>query len=351
MARKTDRVFQTTQEDIEKINPDNIALLDDFIEYYIATDHSPKSVVVTKSNLLIFFTYVLKNLKNRHFAKLKRKDYLQYQSFLLSNGLSPSRIRALKSSISSLSLYVEHMVLDDLEEDDDEYEVWKKWKNVINSIPSPKNEAVRKKTVLEDEDVQKLLDMLVEQKKYQHACALALAWASGSRKSELVLFKKDFFDAKHTIFDGALWLTPEPIRTKGAGVNGKQLQRYVLVSKFKKYLDLWLEERERLGIESEWLFVKKNRYGYQQMKESTLTSYTNLFSKILKCDFYFHCMRHQFVTSLIELGLPSQAVVEIIGWSSDLTSIYNDKKGTQTLSKFFNGGEIVAPQQKSLADL
>lgn len=354
MARQTKRIFNTTPEEIEKINPDNMQLIEEFLRYYAATDHSPKSCVVTKSNLLIFFVWVQKYLRNRHFATIRRKDYLQYQAFLVENELSPARIRTLKSSISSLSLYVQNMIIEELDPDydEEEYKLWSKWKNCINSIPSPKIEATRKKTILEDEDVQRLLDYLVEKKQFQKACALALAWSSGARKSELVLFKTHFFEEKNIVFN-SLYLTPETIRTKGSGINGKQLQKYVLVSKFQKYLDLWMDERKRLGIESEWLFVIKDGDVYKQMPTTTLDSYARSFSNFLDVPFYWHCMRHNLTTNLAELGFSAQAIVELFGWSSiEMVNIYNDKKGTQTLAKYFSStGDIVKVEEKGFGDL
>ena len=90
----------------------------------------------------------------------------------------------------------------------------------------------------------KYLETLVEKKKYQTACAVALAIFSGARKSELTRFKVDYFNEENIIFD-ALFKTKEKIKTKGRG-KGKFIHKYVLLD-FKKYFDLWMAERERLG--------------------------------------------------------------------------------------------------------
>ena len=170
MARKTKKVFATTPEEIANINPDNLELIEDFIDYFITTDHSEKSAKVTRSNLNIFFVWLMKNRKNKDFCDVKKKDILAYQSYLMKEGLSPARIRALRSSLSSLSTYIEDML--------DEEEKWEDFRNIVNKVKNPILAPVREKTVLEDEQVQKLLDLLVEKKQYQRACALALAWAS-----------------------------------------------------------------------------------------------------------------------------------------------------------------------------
>lgn len=346
MARKTQKTFNTTPEEIASINPDNLELIEEFIMFFEATDHSEKSVRVTRSNLNIFFVWLMKNRKNKDFCEIKKKDILAYQSYLMKQGLSPARIRALKSSLSSLSTYIEDML--------DEEEKWENFRNIINKVKNPVLVPVREKTILNDSQVQKLLDLLVEKKQYQRACALALAWASGSRKSELLRFKVSYIDDSNLKFGGTLYMTPEKIKTKGRGQQGKLVERYVLVGKFKKYFDLWMEERERLGVPSdvEWIFVAKENGNYVQMKESTLDSYAKVFSKLLDCDFYFHCLRHNFTTEMLRSGIPAEVIKELISWSSvDMVSVYDDRPKDEVLGRFFTEEGIKQTETKGLNDL
>lgn len=346
MARKTKKVFATAPEEIANINPDNLELIEDFIDYFITTDHSEKSAKVTRSNLNIFFVWLMKNRKNKDFCDVKKKDILAYQSYLMKEGLSPARIRALKSSLSSLSTYIEDML--------DEEEKWEDFRNIVNKVKNPILAPVREKTVLEDEQVQKLLDLLVEKKQYQRACALALAWASGSRKSELLRFKVSYIDDSNLKFGGVLYMTPEKIKTKGRGQQGKLLEKYILVSKFKKYFDLWMEERERLGVpkDVDWIFVTKENDKYVQMKETTLDSYAKAFSRILGCDFYFHCMRHNFTTEMLRSGIPAEVVKNPVGWESvDLVSTYDDRSKDEVFGQYFTEDGIKKVEAKGLGDL
>ena len=134
-------------------------------------------------------------------------------------------------------------------------DIYESYKPVVRRIESPVNEPVREKTVLSDEDVNYLLDTLVEKEKYQIACAVALAVFSGSRKTELTRFKVSYFTDENIIFD-AMYKTPEKIRTKGRGnKTGKMLYKYTLID-FKKYFDLWMEERKSKGIDCEYLLTK-----------------------------------------------------------------------------------------------
>ena len=79
---------------------ETVKLKDEFIEYLIGTDHSEKTITVYRNNLDLFFIFVQKYLKNKDFAKLKKKDVIKLQNIMLQKELSPARIRNIKSSIS-----------------------------------------------------------------------------------------------------------------------------------------------------------------------------------------------------------------------------------------------------------
>lgn len=115
------------------------------------------------------------------------------------------RIRRVKSAISSMSNYIENI----LQDEDEDFE---NFRSIIGKIESPKNEAVREKTIIPDDDVDKFLDKLVSEERYQQACAFALAAMSGARKSELLRFKVEYFDENNIVY-GGLYKTPK-IKTK-----------------------------------------------------------------------------------------------------------------------------------------
>lgn len=344
MARKTNRVLTTTEEEIKNILPENLDLMEEFLEYLETTDHSQESIKVYKSNLNIFFVYCLNNLKNKDFVDIKKRDIMNFQNYMVKNNLSPARIKNIKSTLSSLSNFIESIL--------DEDEKWENFKNIINKIPSPIGQAVREKTVLEDEDCQKLLDYLVEKKKYQQACAFALAWASGRRKSELLRIKRSHLNDESLMY-GSLYKTPEKIKTKGRG-KGKLLNVYILKSKFKKYFDLWMEERERLGVpdDIDEIFVINKKGIWMPMQISTLNSWAVLFGKHLNVDFYFHLMRHQFTTALHQANIPATVIKDLIGWSSlEMVDLYTDVEIDGELGKYFSEEGIKQVETKSLDQL
>lgn len=344
MGRKVQYNNIVSDELLEQVNPENIELGNDFLDYLRSIDRSPNTIDAYSHDLNIFWSYLLLHCGNKFFIDLSKRDISKYQSYCLTEyKWSPARMRRVKSTLSSLSNYVENML-------DDEFE---NYKPIIRKIENPVNEKVFKKTVLEDYQLQELLDTLVEKKKYDKACMLSLAMNSGRRKAELPRFKVSYFDDKNIIY-GALYKTPEQIKTKGRGSRGKMLTVYVLSKPFKPYFDLWMNYRKENNIDSEWLFPKKvgNEYIDEPMDSNTLNSWAGSFSNILGVDFYFHSLRHYFTTACSRSGLPDDVIQMIIGWSSlDMVSLYKDIDADEQFEKYFADGEIQKVEQKSLSDL
>ena len=345
MARATVKVFQTNEDEISKIIPENKELMEDFLNYLETTDHAESTINVYKNNLDIFFVYLMKNEKNIDFVNLKKRHVMNFQNHMVKNSLSPSRIKNIKSSLSSLSLFIESVL--------DEETKWENFRNIINKIPAPNKREVREKTILSDEECQTLLDYLIENKKYQQACAFALGFASGRRKSELLRFKRNYITEDNLQF-GSLYKSPEKIKTKGAGVAGKPLFVYILKTKFKPYFDLWMEERKRLGVpdEIDEIFVNKRKGIWYPAKISLLDSYASNFTKLLNKDFYFHCLRHQFTSSLEASKIPASVIKDIIGWENiSMVSLYSDNDLSSKLGDYFSEDGIKEVKQGSLSDL
>jgi integrase len=239
-----------------------------------------------------------------------------------------------------LSNYIEAILDDELPN----------FRSIIRKIENPVNEPTREKTVLTDEQADQLLDYLMERGQYEKACCFALARYSGRRKSELGRFKVSYFQDENIIY-GSLYRTPEKIRTKGHGVNGKMLTCYVLAKPFKPYFDAWMAKRAELGIESEWLFPDRDD-PTQAVPISTLNSWAETFSNILGIPVYWHSLRHFFTTSLAKANLPDSVIKTIIGWESlEMVEIYKDIDDEEEIGKYFSDGEIIGQKQTTLSDL
>ena len=341
IPRKTRKEMQTSPELIAQISKENKELSKEFVEYLKATGKATTTISAYKSDLDLFFVWNLLNNDNKFFIDFTKRDVMKYQSHLISDlELSSNRIRRRKAVLSSLSNFIENM-MDDLYEN---------YKPIINKIPSPPKQEVREKTVLEDEQIERLLNYLVENKQYQKACVLSLALNSGSRKSELLRFKVSYFTEQNIIY-GSLYKTPEKIKTKGRGI-GKFINKYVIVAQFKPYFDLWMKQREELGITCDELFANKRAGEWQPLLVTSVDSYAESFSKILGIDFYWHSCRHFFTTSMCKSNIPASIIKDIVGWENiSMVDLYDDTEVDDELGKYFNEDGMKKVEQKGLDDL
>ena len=332
----------TSLDKLEKINPANRELGEDFLEYLSSVNRSPATIKNYRSDLNIFWVYCLEHLNNKFFIELNKREIVKFQNYCLNKwGWGSARIHRVKSCLSSLSNYIENIL-------DDEFE---DYRGIIKKIESPSKNTVRQKSIFTEEQIDLLLDTLVATGRYYVACAVALALYSGCRKAELAEFKVSWFDDSNLIVDGAMYKTPVEIRTKGHGKEGKPLYKYTLCD-FKKYYDLWIEYRKKNGIESEWLFVRKTENGYEQAKNTTFDSYAVTCSNILNMPFYFHALRHNLCTKLCKCNLPSKIIQEYFGWSNpSLIDVYDDSEASEDFGKYFTTKGIVQAKSGSLNDI
>jgi len=341
MGRKTRYEILVTPELLDQVSKENIELMNEFLQYLTSIGRAKTTIEKYEGDIKIFFVWNLKNNKNKIFIDLEKRDIIRYQSYLITNlEESSSRIRSLKSALSSMSNFVENIL-------DKEYP---NFKSIINKVPAPPLQLVREKTILEDKQIENLLSTLIENKQYQKACLLALACASGARKSELLRFKVSYFVEKNIIYD-SLYKTPEKIKTKGRG-NGKFINKYVIVAKFKPYLDLWLQQRKELGIECDELFVIKKDNKWITLEISTIDSYAETFSKLLNINFYWHSLRHHFCSYLCKCNVPNSIIKDIIGWENEIMiNTYNDIQTDDELGKYFDKDGVKQIKKTSLDDV
>lgn len=343
-TRKTVYNYICSSEKLAQVNPDNIQLGNDFIEYLTSIDRARSTIESYKSDLNVIWVLILELANNRFFVELSKRDIVKIQNHCLNVfSWSPARMRRVKSTMSSLSNYVESML-------DDEF---KDYRPIVRKIENPPTCAVREKTVLEDEQLKDLLEHLVEKKQYDKACMLAMSMHNGRRKSELPRMKLSYFTEGNIIY-GSLYKSPEQVVTKGRGSRGKMLTIYTLKNGFQKYLDLWLKYREQNNITSEWLIPKKENGVYvdEQVPITTMDSWADTFSNYLGVPFYWHSIRHYFTTACSRSGLPDDVIQMLVGWNSlDMVSLYKDISADEQFEKYFSEDGIKKVEQKSLSDV
>lgn len=318
-GRKTFRKIITSPELTEQINPKNIKLMERYLKNF-ATKRSPKSVVVYRSNLIIFFTWNLLENDNIFFTDLKKIHLMDFFDYCVTElQWSPNRYAQCHSSLSSFSEWIENYF-------DEEYPMFR---NLLPKIEKPTKEAVREKTVLQKEDIDKIFSALEEDGKIQEQCLLALAISCGARVSELASFTTDLIDEENVVFDGLFLETTSKIRTKGRGVNGKMLTKYILKDMFLPYYKKWIELRREIMEENnqdhDYIFIVKDG---SPASADRLRDWIGNWSDIVGQPCYPHNFRHYNITFLKSLDIEDDLIVYLTGWSEGtghtMISIYND---------------------------
>lgn len=318
-TRKTFRKKITSPELIEQINPKNKKLMERYLKNF-ATKRSPKSVINYRSDLQIFFCWNIENNDNKEFTKIRKIEMMDFFDYALSElKWSPNRFARMHSCLSNFSEWIENYL-------DDEYE---DFRNIVKKIEKPVKETVRKKTILQKEDIDKLHNYFQENELWQFDCLLALAVSCGARVSELARFTLDLIDENNTVIDDLFIETTEEIKTKGRGLNGKMIKKYILKDTFLPYYHKWLEERKRImeenGTEHDYIFIKKNG---KPANSENLRTWVSKWSDVVEQPVYMHSFRHYMVSYYKSLGLEDDLIVFLVGWSessgSTMVSIYND---------------------------
>lgn len=342
VGRKVQYNNITSQDLLDRVNKNNIRLGEDFLEYLKSIQRSESTINAYRSDLNIFWVYCLQNLDNKNFIDITKRDIVKFQNWCIyDNKNSSSRVRRLKACISSLSNYVENIL--------DEEEEFAGFRSIVRKIENPPQERRLEKSVWNDDELNYLLDELCSLEKYEQACFVALAMYGGRRKSELTRFKVSDFGEDKLVCDGALYKS-DPIKTKGRA-SGKYIPCYTLAKKFKPYFDLWMGQRDLLGIQSEWLFPKSTDFN-EHIDPSTITSWSNTCSNILGKPFYPHSLRHYYVSSLSRAGIPENVITQIVGWdSAEMCSIYNDNPADDQIARYFKDGDLYAPTNTNISDL
>lgn len=324
-GRKTFRKVITSPELTAQINKDNIKLMDRFLKNF-ATKRSPKSVTVYRSNLTMFLTWNLLYNDNKLFTDIRKIEYADFFDFCVSElRWNANRYHQCHSSLSSFSAWIENYFDED----------YPQFRNLLPKIEKPSKEAIREKTVLKEEDINKIFATLEAENKTQEQCLLALAISCGARVSELAQFTLSLVDEENTVFDGLFLETTEKIRTKGSGVQGKMLKKYILKDMFLPYYHKWLIEREEIinktNQDHDSIFITKDG---NPANADRLRDWIGTWGDIVGQPIYPHSLRHYQISLLKRLEIDDDLIVYLTGWAEGtghtMISIYNDNELTDT---------------------
>ena len=318
-GRETFRKVITNPELTAQINPKNMKLVERFLKNF-ATKRSPKSVTVYRSNLTMFLTWNLLFNENKLFTDIRKIELADFFDYCVTElKWNANRFHQMHSSLSSFSAWIENYF-------DEDYPMFR---NLLPKIEKPVKENIREKTVLQKEDIDKLMNHLETNNEIQEQCLLALAISCGARISELARFTTDLIDENNVVFDGLFLETTKEIVTKGRGVNGKLLRKYILKDMFLPYYKKWLETRKVIMEENNqshnYIFITRDG---SPANADRLRDWMSAWSDIVGQPLYAHSLRHYNITFLKRLDIEDDFIVYLTGWSEgtghSMISIYND---------------------------
>ena len=137
MARKTFRKIITSPELIEQINPESKKLMERFLKNY-STKKSPNTIVNYRSNLNIFFCWLVREDNNVPYVDLKKMDFMDFFDYAsLELHWGSQRFSNCHACLSSFSKWIERMY-------DEKYP---NFRNLLPYIEKPVKEMARKKSV------------------------------------------------------------------------------------------------------------------------------------------------------------------------------------------------------------
>jgi integrase/recombinase XerD len=280
-GRVYNRIFD--KQEWKEVNPENIAIMNDYLEEYTQRKKKPTTIAQYKNDLRIVLLYIKRKLNNKCILELVKKDFRRFSIWLGEDlKLSNARSNRLMSSVRSLLTYVE---------DDDDYADYDN--NVAKKVKGLPREAV--KTDEDDffltyEQVMLLREELIKRGKLQHAVLLMVFFDSGGRRNEVTQVLRS------SVNEG----------NKTNIVIGKRGKPFPLVflSDTRELIAEYLRERGEDNVESLWIIGS----GDNKKAASYETLYDRVvyMSKVLSeiqgknVHFFPHSLRHSRCECLLQ---------------------------------------------------
>lgn len=264
-----------TTEKWNLVNHQNKKLMKEFFLELKQEGKSQNTLVTYEGNLKRFFIWVLEEHNNDFILDLKKKSFRNYSLYLQERGIATQTHNSCMVAIKSL--------LDRIEDDDDEYADYEN--NMCRKVKRLKIEPVKEIVFLTDEQVTRLYNFLISNKKYYiHALFLALAYESTGRRTEI-------YQVNKSVFQDHSRNNTNKVRKKGG-----KMEELIYFSKTKEAAKLYLEHRGKDDNPSLW-----GNKGSVKRKASTMNSLCDTMSLILsmlegqQIHFSPHSLRHSAI--------------------------------------------------------
>lgn len=271
-----------TEEKWEKVNPENKAIVDDFLTEYRQQKKSKGTINAYFQDLRIVLIKIMEDFGNKSVLEMTKKDFRRLNLWFDECGMSPARCNRLHSATNSLLTFCE---------DDDDYDYDINTSKKVKGVPREKVKTNEDDFFFTFEEFIKVRNVLLEREEYQIAAMWSLAFDSGGRRNEIYQVQK------HGLLDG----------NKTNVVVGKRGKKFPLIylDDTKEIIRKYLEWRGEDNIDSLWIVGRGETARPLQNSDA-------LYHRILKCNeilsdvrgeetnIFFHTCRHSRIESLVQ---------------------------------------------------
>ncbi len=242
-----------TPELWEQVNPENKAILEDFLAEYRQQKKANSTIEAYFQDGRFILIYVLLHHKNKSILEMSKKDFRNMSIWLSEDcNMSANRVNRLKATVNSMLTYCE---------EDDEYNYDVNYAKKVKGLPRERVKTNDNDFFFTFKEFIAVRDKLVEMGDLQTAVLWSLSYDSAGRRNEIYQVKKA------GLLDG----------NKTNIVKGKRGKTFPLVylNDTKELIRQYLEERGNDDIESLWI----NGHG----KNKVEVTKDALYNRILKC--------------------------------------------------------------------
>ena len=242
-----------TPERWEQVNPDNKAILEDFLAEYRQQKKANSTIEAYFQDGRILLIYILLHHKNKSILEMNKKDFRNMSLWLSEDcNLSSSRVNRLKATVNSMLSFCE---------EDDSYSYDVNYAKKVKGLPREKVKTNDDDFFFTFNEFIAVRDNLVEMGDLQTAVLWSLSYDSAGRRNEIYQVKKT------GLLDG----------NKTNIVRGKRGKLFPLVylNDTKELIRQYLEQRGEDNIESLWI-TKHNGEKAEVDKHA-------LYDRIVKC--------------------------------------------------------------------
>ena len=300
---------QVTDEMWNMVRQEHRDLVEEYLD--ISTHLSKRTKVQYESGLRHFFWWVHDILNDKHLAKISKRDFMRYMSYMSNRGLSSSAMGFKKSAVSAFNIHIENIIAED------DVENYGTFRNFTKGLqPIPKNSVYSKEAITYDE-YKMLINVLLDDENFLGVAWVATAFNTGARRSEIIQFKTEILDCE--VPEGSNYVMTSTLMGKGRG-GGKPIE-YMVNLEALKYLQLWIDKR---GYKHEYIFTTNYAGKVDVVSDSWANHFcTNVLSDIMGRRINPHIFKASAITNLLNQDVPMAMVSKYVAQHNDIATTQN----------------------------